>query len=149
MHECILVLDNLRSIENVGSIFRTADGFGVKKIILVGTTPTPLDRFGRKRQDFAKVALGAEDNIEWEHTDDFKNDGYKIIVLEQDPRAKRLRDFTPPDKFALVVGSEVNGVSKEIIDQADTIIEIPMMGEKESLNVAVATGVALFRFLGS
>ncbi len=147
--ECILILENLRSVENVGSIFRTADGFGVKKIVLVGTTPAPLDRFDRVRADLAKVALGAEKSVSWEvaksvEVKKLKSEGYKVIALEQHPSSKRLKDFIAPEKFALIVGGEVEGVSKEVLDGADDIVEIPMAGEKESLNVSVATGVALF-----
>lgn len=150
---CVLILENLRSVENVGSIFRTADGFGVSKIILVGTTPAPLDRFGRKRQDFAKVSLGAENFLEWEHVQekdlgfriqDLRMDGFQIIALEQAENSKTLWECKPKGMFALVVGSEVDGVSKEILELVDEIVEIPMRGRKESLNVSVSTGIALF-----
>ena len=148
---CILVLENLRSVENTASIFRSADGFGVSKIILVGTTPAPLDRFGRLRKDFAKISLGAEGSVKYEHVNDLgseieylREDGFEIVALEQDSRSKRLKDFKSKDKFVLIVGSETDGVSKEILDLSDHIVEIPMKGTKESLNVAIATGVALF-----
>lgn len=154
MKECVLVLDNLRSVENTASVFRTADGFGVGKIVLVGTTPAPLDRFGRARADFAKVSLGAEKSVEWlyekeigKSLKELQEDGYKIVALEQHPDSKRLKDFIAPDKFALIVGSEVDGVSKEALNAASDIVEIPMMGLKESLNVSVAAGVALFHLL--
>jgi tRNA G18 (ribose-2'-O)-methylase SpoU len=152
--ECILVLDNIRSVENTGSIFRTAECFGVSKIILVGTTPAPVDRFGRKRKDLAKVALGAEEFVKWEQSKNLKNEisnlkkaGYKIIALEQSPDSKKLSNFKTfkLENFALVVGNEVAGVSKEVLKLADEIVEIPMRGKKESLNVAVATGIALFK----
>jgi len=154
---CILILENLRSVENTASIFRTADGFGVSHIILEGTTPTPLDRFGRKRADFAKVSLGAEESVSWEYVgdkdlvrqladkiQDLRTQGFEIVSLEQDPQSKRLKDFKSKEKFVLIVGSEVDGVSKELIELSDSIVEIPMQGLKESLNVSVATGVALF-----
>ena len=150
---CVLILENLRSVENTASIFRTADGFGVSKIILVGTTPTPVDRFGRKRADFAKVSLGAEENVDWEYVEqknlqftiyNLQKQGFQIIALEQDPRSVRLKDFKAQDQFVLVVGSEVDGVSKEVLDGSDAIVEIPMQGSKESLNVSVAAGTALF-----
>lgn len=160
MKKCILMLDNIRSVENTASIFRTADCLGVEKIYLVGTTPRPFDRFGRKRKDFAKVALGTEESVPWEYVEniedqipDLKSKGYKIIALEQHPRAKKLARLTAlpagrqGDKlghFALIVGNEVNGVSRGALDISDEIIEIPMYGEKESLNVSVATGIALF-----
>ncbi len=158
MKECVLVLDNLRSVENTGSIFRTAEGLGVLKIILIGTTPTPLDRFGRERADFIKISLGAEKSMKWEYAQEtksvlekLKSQNLKIIALEQDSRATKLRDYDTKKlgKFALIVGSEVNGVSAEILDYVDEIVEISMMGQKESLNVSVATGVALFKFLVS
>src|SRR3989344_3650506 len=147
----VLILENLRSIENTASIFRTADGFKVSKIILIGTTPTPLDRFGRKRQDFAKVSLGAEETVDWEYKkeiglviDNLKKEGFQIIALEQTPDSKDLKSLTKPDKFAIIVGNEVTGVSKKALDVSDVVAEIPMLGYKESLNVSVAAGVALF-----
>ncbi len=158
MSQCILVLDNIRSVENTGSIFRTADCLGVSKIILVGTTPAPIDRFGRKRKDFNKVSLGAEEFVEWEQVslinetvNKLKKGGYKIIALEQDKRAIPLlatrRGAGVRSKFVLIVGNEVEGVSKEILKMCDEIIEIPMRGKKESLNVSVATGIALFNLI--
>ena len=147
----VLILDNIRSVENTASIFRTADGFKVSKIILIGTTPTPIDRFSRKRQDFAKISLGAEGTIDWEHRtkimpviEELKNQGFQIISLEQAPGAHRLRDFQTTSQFALVVGNEVDGVSRVALDNSDAIVEIPMQGQKESLNVSIAAGVALF-----
>jgi len=126
----------------------------VAKIILVGTTPTPLDRFGRKRSDFAKVALGAEEVMDWEYQPNIKpviqslkQDDFQVISLEQDERAQNLKDFPAPDQFALIVGNEVTGVSQEVLGISDTVVEIMMPGEKRSLNVAVATGVALFVLL--
>src|SRR3989344_5500544 len=147
----VLILENLRSVENTASIFRTADGFKVSKIFLIGTTPTPLDRFGRKRQDFAKVAMGAENTVDWEYKkeireviDELKIGGFQIISLEQIPGAYRLRDFKASSQFALIVGSEIDGISRVALDISDVIVEIPMQGMKESLNVSVAAGVALF-----
>lgn len=155
---CVLILENLRSVENTASIFRTAEGLGVSKIILVGTTPGPTDRFGRKRADFSKVALGAEDLVEWEHVavsnfqstiSNLQNDGFKIIALEQNSKAKQLKSFEANklERFALIVGNEVEGVSKIALDNSDEIVEIPMQGKKESLNVSVSTGIALFVLL--
>lgn len=152
--KCVLILENIRSVENTGSIFRTAKRFGVSKIILIGTTPTPIDRFGRKRQDFAKVSLGAEEIMPWEYQkdigivlNDLKNDGFQIISLEQHPKSINLKDFQVPDSFAIIVGNEVDGVSQIALDSSNTIVEIPVDGEKKSLNVSVATGVALFVLL--
>jgi tRNA G18 (ribose-2'-O)-methylase SpoU len=154
MKKCILVLDNIRSVANVGSIFRTADGMGVLKIILVGTTPTPIDRFGRKRRDFSKVSLGTENSVQWKHVKvieqaiyELKESKFEIVALEQIANAENIRDFKPRKNFALIVGNEVSGISREVLDMADKIVEISMMGTKESLNVSVATGVALHSLL--
>jgi len=154
-------------VANVGSIFRTADCLGVSKIVLVGTTPTPIDRFGRKRKDFIKVSLGTEEFVKWEYVkeieptiNEFKKEGYKIIALEQDSRAIHLTPSPSPKlgegsargrregvKSVLIVGNEVEGVPRKTLGQCDKIIEIPMKGRKESLNVSVATGIALFNLL--
>ena len=152
---CVLVLDNIRSVENTGSIFRTAECLGVSKIYLIGTTPAPLDRFGRKRADFSKVALGAEELVEWEYQKEIsgvikelKEQNFKIYALEQDLRSKKLiAHSSEPKAFVLIVGNEVEGVSKNVLDTCDEIIEIEMKGQKESLNVSVATGIALFELL--
>lgn len=153
---CVLILDNIRSVENTGSVFRTAECLGVNKIYLIGTTPAPVDRFGRKRSDFAKVALGAEEMIEWEYSKDIevvikelKSQNFKIISLEQSPKSKSLKDYNlrESDMFALIVGNEVEGVSREALEKSDDIVEIQMKGQKESLNVSVSTGIALYHLL--
>ncbi len=151
MKTCILILENLRSIENAGSIFRTAEGLGVSKIICIGTTPTPVDRFGRKRSDFAKVSLGAEEMLEWEYQKeianvlkDLKDQDFQIISLEQTDASVNLKSFKAENQFALIVGNEVDGVSKEALNLSDQVVEIEMLGEKESLNVSVSTGIALY-----
>jgi tRNA G18 (ribose-2'-O)-methylase SpoU len=150
----VLILDNIRSVENTGSIFRSAECLGVIKVYLIGTTPAPVDRFGRKRPDFAKVALGAEDLVEWEYSEDIfevikelKSQDFKILALEQSEDSKKLNNFKSSNTFALIVGNEVDGVTKEVLKKCDSIIEIEMKGEKESLNVSVATGIALFELL--
>jgi 23S rRNA (guanosine2251-2'-O)-methyltransferase len=150
----VLVLDNIRSVFNVGSIFRTAECAGVIKIYLLGVTPDPIDRFGRERKDLAKVALGAEKKVLWEHIKDIgalikklKTDGYQVVALEQSEDSTDYKKFKPKFPLALVLGEEVSGLNKESLDLCDSVIEIPMMGEKESLNVSVATGVTLFRIL--
>ena len=149
----ILFLHNIRSVHNVGSIFRTADAAGVKRIILSGYSPTPLDRFGRERRDFAKVSLGAEKTVPWEYVEtlepmlvQLRQEDYCILALEQAPNSTNLFDFKIPTTrpLALLVGNEVDGVSPALREQAEVILEIPMRGKKESLNVSVATGVALF-----
>ena len=153
---CILILDNLRSVENTASIFRTAEGLGVKKIYLIGTTPAPMDRFNRKRKDFSKVALGAEEFISWEVSksissviEELKEQNFKIVALEQHSKANKLGSYKANKlgRFALIVGSEVDGVSRIILDICDEIVEIPMRGKKESLNVSVSTGIALYTLL--
>ncbi|MCX6819900.1 MAG: TrmH family RNA methyltransferase [Candidatus Adlerbacteria bacterium] len=149
------MLHNIRSVHNVGSIFRTADAAGVTKIILVGYTPTPLDRFGRARKDFAKVSLGAENTVVWEQVETFaeavtkvKEAGCTVVALEQDAASVPLFEYkTPTKNIALVLGSEVEGILKSELALCDAVVEIPMHGTKESLNVSVAAGIALFSLL--
>lgn len=149
----ILFLDNIRSTHNVGSLFRIADTLGITHIILTGVTPAPIDRFGRARSDIAKTALGAEKTIFWEYMQDAKtkidalSTTHSIVALEQDARAIDYKKFKMNEPTVFVVGNEVDGVAKNILDCAHTIIEIPMRGAKESLNVSVAAAVALFRIL--
>mgnify|MGYP001589632100 CR=1 FL=1 len=148
----ILILENIRSVHNVGAIFRTADAIGISEIILTGYTPTPKDRFGRIRKDFIKASLGAEKNVLWrtfpttkEEIEILKKENFTIISLEQVPRAIHYKKYIPKGNCALIVGNEVSGVSKEVLTLSDTVIFIPMRGKKESLNVSVATGIALFQ----
>jgi len=152
--EKFVILVNIRSVFNVGSIFRTADALGVTKIFLCGCTPTPKDRFGRKRLDLAKVALGAEESVPSEHYEDvtkllakLKKEKVQIIALEQSPKSTDYRKIKTKGSVAMVLGEEVNGVSEKILNFADVIAEIPMLGKKESLNVSVAFGVAGFEIL--
>lgn len=151
--EVLLILDNIRSVHNVGSIFRTAETIGVNKIYLLGTTPTPLDRFGRKREDLAKVALGAEELVAWKYVENassaaliksLKKFGFQVLSLEQSKVSIHFRKVKVSSKSALIVGNEVGGVDSKLLKLSNEIVEIPMKGEKESLNVSVATGVALF-----
>ncbi|MCX6788695.1 MAG: TrmH family RNA methyltransferase [Candidatus Jorgensenbacteria bacterium] len=152
MKEVIAVLSDIRSIHNVGSIFRTADSAGIKELYLCGITPSPLDRFGRVRPEFAKVALGAERFVKWESKKStvstlstLSKKGYAIVAIEQADTSKPYTIMRKNNgKVALVVGNEVNGLSKTVLKKADTIIEIPMRGEKESLNVSVAFGVVAY-----
>lgn len=153
--EKIVVLDNIRSIYNVGSIFRTSDALGVNKIYLCGCTPTPTDRFGRARADLAKVALGAEKDIKWEYCDDtkkiirkLKKEGYKIIAVEQDKKSMDYKKAKAGKENVLIVGNEVSGISKEVLSLTDIILEIPMIGNKESLNVSVSFGIAGYQIFG-
>lgn len=152
--QTVLILDNIRSVFNVGSIFRTADGAGISKIYLVGVTPDPIDRFGRDRKDLTKVALGAEKKIPWEHARDIisivkklKEESYQIVALEQSEKSVDYKNFKPRFPLAVVLGEEVHGLLDKTLKQCDATIEIPMLGNKESLNVSVATGIALFRIL--
>ena len=151
----ILILPDIRSVENVGAMFRTADAAGIDKIYLIGTSPTPLDRFGRKRRDIAKSALGAEEFVPWEYKKTIlplltklKKEGFNIIAIEQDKKSvdyKTLR--LRSGRNAFIVGTEVTGIPKNILNKCDIIAEIAMRGKKESLNVSVALGVVLFRIL--
>jgi 23S rRNA (guanosine2251-2'-O)-methyltransferase len=156
----IVILNNIRSSENVGSIFRTADAAGVSKILLVGYTPAPTDKFGRKNTRLSKASLGAEQFVSWEKiytlstaVKSVKKEGYKVIGVEQSPnsidyrkiKSSRLR--TPISYLALVFGNEVDGLSKKDLSLCDLVAEIPMKGRKESLNVAVAAGIVLFSFI--
>lgn len=150
----ILILNDIRSVENVGAMFRTADAVGIDKIYLTGYTPTPLDRFGRKRGDLAKSALGAEEFVSWEQKKSIstlitklKKEGFQIIAIEQDKKSIDYKKMKIKNKNAFIVGAEVTGIPKNILAKCDIIAEIPMRGKKESLNVSVALGVALFRIL--
>lgn len=149
--ENILILNDIRSVENVGAMFRTSDAAGIDKIFVTGYTPTPLDRFGRKRNDFHKSALGAEDFVKWEQKKDvialikkLKKEGYIIIGIEQAPNSVNYKKVKLQNKNAFIVGTEVTGIPKSILKHCDIIAEIPMKGKKESLNVSVALGVVLF-----
>lgn len=144
----ILVLPNIRSRFNVGSIFRTADAAGVEKILLTGITPTP------PHEKIAKVALGAEETVPWEYVKQtaralksLRADGYHLVALEQSPRSIPYTAFVTKPKTALILGNEVTGLPKRWLDLADTVIDLPMRGHKESLNVSVAAGIAIFHIL--
>lgn len=149
-----LILENIRSAHNVGSLFRTADGAGVNKIFLVGYTPKPVDRFGRLQSEIQKTSLGATSSVEWESRDDMaellqelKKENVTVVAVEQAKGSVSLEDFTPPEQVAYILGNEIDGVSAEATHTADTILELPMRGEKESLNVAVTGGIVLYRYL--
>ncbi len=158
----IVLLYNIRSLHNVGSIFRTADAAGVEKIYLCGITPAPFDELGRPRQQLIKVSLGAEKSVPWEKVkstarliDKIKNGpagrGYKIFAIEQSkksiPYYKVKLSKSNLERAALVVGNEIKGLPSSILQRADKILEIPMRGKKESLNVAVAFGIITFSLL--
>jgi tRNA G18 (ribose-2'-O)-methylase SpoU len=148
---CIL-LDNVRSLHNVGSVFRTADAFRVEKIVLTGITGTPPHR------EIHKTALGATESVNWEYVEkpeqavqQLKNSGYAIVVVEQTDASIPLQQFTPrkDPKLCLVFGNEINGVSDAVIDLADLALEIPQSGTKHSLNVSVCIGVVLWELYKS
>lgn len=152
MKRVYIILDDLRSVHNVGAVFRTADAVGVSKIYLCGTTPTPLDRFGRPRRDLAKAALGAERSVPWEYAAraatvvrKLKAEGFEIISVEQSDASVDYKKVRPKDKSAVIFGNEVKGIPKSLLKKSDVIAEIPMRGKKESLNVSVAAGIILFR----
>ena len=137
----------------MGSMFRTADAAGVEKLYLSGVTPIPLDRFGKVRPDIAKVALGAESSVPWEHVSStvrvikkLKKEEYIVVSLEQAKNSTLFNKIKIPKnkKIALMVGNEVMGLSKNILKLSDIIMEIPMRGSKESLNVSVAFGIAVY-----
>lgn len=174
MTKIIVIAHNIRSTHNVGAIFRTCEGFGVKQLILSGYTPYPDlaiqpeppqcsydereivvkdSRLPHEREKITrqihKTALGAEALVPFtvQGSPDFaqlRADGYRIVALEQAPNSVTLRDYSPPSKVALLLGEEVHGVPENLLSQVDDIVEIPMSGQKESFNVSVATGIALY-----
>ncbi|WP_246581520.1 RNA methyltransferase [Echinicola shivajiensis] len=146
----VIVLDNIRSLNNVGSAFRTSDAFRIEKIYLCGITGTPPHR------DIQKTALGATESVEWEHTsstmeaiDSLKANGYQICSLEQVDKSTMLQDFQPSQdgKYALVFGNEVFGVEEEVIQASDHVLEIPQFGTKHSLNISVSMGITIWDFV--
>ena len=150
----ILILPDIRSAINVGAMFRTADAVGVDKIYLTGFTPRPTDKFGRIQKDIKKSALGAEESVPWEYKKSLeklilklKNYGFQIVAIEQNQKSVDYRKVKTKEKVAIILGGEVLGLSHKILNRCDVIAEIPMHGKKESLNVSVACGVALFRIL--
>lgn len=157
MPEIILLAHNIRSTHNVGAIFRTAEGFGVKKIILSGYTPYPilekdsrLPHISEKlTSQIHKTALGAETIVPFEYEENLnfsslRKNGYRIVGLEQDASSIMLPNYTSPQKIALLLGEEVEGIDTDLRKECDDLIEIPMEGQKESFNVSVATGIALY-----
>jgi len=145
----VVVLDNVRSMHNIGSIFRTSDGFAVEQIYLCGISAQPPHR------EIEKTALGATQSVDWRYfetvsqgVEELKNNGYTIIAIEQAENSTMLNEFTPTNnqKYALVFGNEVNGVSSEVMAVADGCIEIPQFGTKHSFNVVVSAGIVLWDF---
>ena len=153
-NEIFVLLHDIRSIHNVGSMWRTANAAGVNKIFLSGYTPLPIDRFGRERKDFAKVALNSQKSVEWECAEKpislvkrLKKEGVFIVAIEQAKNSVDYKKVKTKKPVLFIVGNEVNGIPQKLLNLADVIAEIPMKGDKESLNVSVAFGVALFRML--
>lgn len=145
----VVVLDNVRSMHNIGSIFRTADGFSIEKLYLCGITAQPPHR------EIEKTALGATQSVAWTHfksTRDaitsLRNDGYRIIAIEQAAGSMMLNVYTPLAnmKYALIFGNEVNGVDDEVMEQIDECIEIPQFGTKHSFNIVISAGIVLWDF---
>ncbi len=153
MSDICILLHNIRSVYNVGAIFRTADAVGVSKIYLTGYTPTPVDRFNQPRQDFAKCALGSEKTMAWEYAktptaliNRLKKEKFSIVAVEQNNRSIDYKKAKLNQKTLVIFGTEVTGISKSILDKADVVAEIPMRGLKESLNVSVSAGIVLYRW---
>ncbi|MBI2100443.1 MAG: TrmH family RNA methyltransferase [Candidatus Vogelbacteria bacterium] len=149
--EIFLILHNVRSSQNVGAIFRVADAAGASKIYLTGYTPTPRDRFGRANRALIKTALGAENYVAWEKMlnvsrllKKLSDSSFQLLALEQSNKSIDYRKINLTRSTAVIVGNEVRGLSKQILGRCDTVVEIPMRGRKESLNVAVALSVFLF-----
>ena len=145
----VIVLDNIRSLNNIGSVFRTADAFLIEKIYLCGITATP------PHKDIRKTALGATESVAWEHkestveiVDRLKAEDYTTVAVEQAESAVMLNDFEVVSsvKYALIFGNEVKGVSQEVVDVCDEVIEIPQSGTKHSLNISVSVGVVVWDF---
>ena len=158
MREIILIAHNIRSTHNVGSLLRTADGFGISKVILSGYTPHPRVKNDQRlphiieklEKSIHKTALGAELLVPYEYFEtppisDLKNDGFYIIGLEQNDLSTPIDQHSSPHKVALLLGEEIDGISSELVRQCDELIEIPMYGKKESFNVSVAAGIALYQ----
>jgi len=151
-HRIVLVLDNVRSLNNVGSAFRTADAFGIEAIYLCGITATPPNK------EIHKTALGAEETVEWKYfentmlaIENLKLQNYKIASIEQAENATMLNDYHTGkiEPIALVFGNEVSGVEQQVIDESDMVIEIPQWGTKHSLNVSVSIGVVLWQIINA
>lgn len=144
----IVVLDDVRSMYNIGSVFRTCDAFRVEALYLCGICQTPPST------EIHKTALGAEDSVTWKYfktaleaVDDLKNNGYHVLSVEQVEHSTKLQTFTPePRKYAVILGNEVKGVHQEVVDASDGCLEIPQLGTKHSMNVSVTAGIIIYKF---
>ncbi|WP_445748231.1 RNA methyltransferase [Polaribacter sp.] len=143
----IVVLDNIRSLNNIGSVFRTSDAFLIEKIYLCGITATPPNN------EIHKTALGATDSVDWEYAEstlsvvqNLKNLKFKVLAIEQAENSTKLNDFHPDknQKYAVIFGNEVKGVQQKVVNEADFCIEIPQFGTKHSLNISVSAGIVLW-----
>jgi tRNA G18 (ribose-2'-O)-methylase SpoU len=143
----IVVLDNIRSLNNIGSVFRTSDAFLIEKIYLCGICATPPNK------DIHKTALGATESVDWEYVEDtlvlvekLKAENVKVLAIEQAENSTKLDTFLPEknEKYAIVMGNEVKGVQQEVVNASDLCIEIPQIGTKHSLNISVTTGVVIW-----
>lgn len=155
-----MIVHNIRSAHNIGSIMRTCEGLGIKKLILSGYSPYPK-MSGDKRlphvssissKKINKTALGAEEHLDWEHSEDIfqtilklKTSGYLIASLEQSPSSIKLSSFKSPQKISVILGSEIKGVDQKILDESDLTLEIEMTGKKESFNVSIAAAICLYK----
>ncbi len=155
----VLIAHNLRSCHNVGSLLRTAEGLGISRVILSGYTPYPKSEVDPRlpheankiHRQIAKTALGAEKCVPWEHVttiedsiEALKKDGFSVLAVEQTVTSIQLPDFSPPEKLALIVGREVEGIEQEVLTLCDGSLEIPMFGRKESFNVVQAAAMAMY-----
>ena len=148
-----IILHNIRSAHNVGSVFRTADGAGASKIYLTGYTPSPVDRFGREHKEIQKTSLGATQTVPYEVKEDIfsvlgklKKESRQIVAVEQTEKSVDYRTFTPEEKTVFIFGNEITGIEEDVLSQTDAQIMLPMSGEKESLNISVCAGITLFHF---
>lgn len=148
----IVVFDNLRSVQNVASLYRTMDCLGIFTACLVGTTPPPHDKYGRHRKDFIKISLGAENTVQTHYfetaqglLETLRTHNYEIVSIEQSDRSIDYKSYTPSENIALVLGAEVEGVSPAFLEASSTVLELPQRGEKESLNVSIAGAIVLYR----
>lgn len=159
MRRIVLIVHDVRSAHNVGSMLRSADGFGVERVYLAGYTPYPATANDsrlphvakRATQQIAKTALGAEKTLRWHRESDvlglvtkLREEGFSVVALEQTSKALAITDFETAGDVALIVGSEIGGIDQDLLNAADIQVVIPMLGEKESFNVAVAASVALY-----
>lgn len=143
----IVVLDNIRSLNNIGSVFRTSDAFLIEKIYLCGICATPPNK------EIHKTALGATESVSWEYVEDtlslvetLKRENIKVLAIEQAENSTKLNTFFPKksEKYAIVMGNEVKGVQQEVVSASDLCIEIPQLGTKHSLNISVTTGIVIW-----